>query len=127
MSSGMQIAIAFRSIRQADHDSEPVIERDQRALVDMSDHRAAFLARHGDDLIDHDLRRRLQAVRLARLDEQPVERRIADSKSGIGGRFLKEGGRGSARRPLKSWRPAKASFPIAGNSVERVLKTSARP
>jgi hypothetical protein len=34
---------------------------------------------------------------------------------------------GSARRPLKSWRRAKAPFQIAGNSVERVLTTSAQP
>jgi len=75
---GLNSASLIRSICEANDDRQHGVESDQGAFVDSADHVPAFLGRHGDDLVDHDLRRRLEPVRIARLDLQPVERRIGE-------------------------------------------------
>jgi hypothetical protein len=53
-----------------------VIEGKQRTFIEVTNDLAAFVAHDGNDFIDHDLRGHFQAVRLARLDREPVDWRI---------------------------------------------------
>src|ERR1700733_3166830 len=53
-----------------------MIERDPFAFIEAADDPAAFLARDRDDFIDHNLRWRLEAICIAWLDREPIERRI---------------------------------------------------
>src|SRR5277367_2630134 len=53
-----------------------MVESDPFAIIEAADDPTAFLTRDSDDFVDHDLRWRLEAISIARLDREPIERRI---------------------------------------------------
>ena len=72
----MQLPYPVSLVRYADDNRKHVVKSDQSAFVEAPDDRTAFLARHGDDLINHNLGGQSQPVRCAWLDKEPKQRRI---------------------------------------------------